>query len=344
MNTPPALPSPQPARISRAALAGRIIDVHNHIGISIKSAANTEYPYAATAEGIAYRQSACGVDASVVFPYTPDLYFDPVALKDGRMVPAAQPLSPAPYAAENALVMAEVFRFCPELSRRLIPFVSIDPGRAIAAQLQALEALEAEYPVYGVKIVPVLCQSPVSALLREGRPLMDYALARRLPCLFHASPDKREGYSYAGDILDIMAAYPALRYCLAHAIGFHRGFLEAASRAANVWVDTGALKIQCELVHAGSPLLAHGSECFDSDYTDHRRVMQDLAAAYPDTIVWGSDTPAYSYIVRRRQGGGVQDFRLKATYEDEVAALRALAPAMQQRVGSSNTLDFLFGL
>jgi predicted TIM-barrel fold metal-dependent hydrolase len=336
MNTP---------HLTREALSGKIIDVHNHVGISIKSMANLEYPYAATVEGIAYRQRACNVDVSVVFPYTPDLYFDPVALAAGRMVPAQAPLSPAPYAAENAMVAAEVFRFCPELSHRFIPFVCLDPGRAVAEQVHHLMALAETYPIYGIKVSPILCQSPVARLLQDGAPLMDLAVERGWPVLFHAVCDPREGYSHASDIFRIIAAYPTLRYCLAHCLGFHRGFLDEADAAGNVWVDTAALKIQVELVHAGSPLLATGRDRFDADYSDHRSVMRSLAEQYPETIVWGSDTPAYSYIMRRQQAEGyVEEFRLKGTYEDEKAALDALPPALRERVSNLNTLDFLMGV
>ena len=335
MNTP---------HLTRDALAGKVIDVHNHVGISIKSMACLEYPYAATVEGIAYRQQACGVDVSVVFPYAPDLYFDPVALREGRMVPAAAPLSPAPYAAENAMVAAEVYRFCPELSDRFLPFVCMDPGRAVDAQIKALQALEAEHAIYGVKISPILCQSPALELLKGGRPLMDFIAARGWPILFHSVSDRREGYSHAADIFRVIEAYPQLRYCLAHCIGFHEGLLDRADAAPNVWVDTGAMKIQVELAEAESPIVAARSERIDADYSDHRAVMRTLVERYPSTIVWGSDTPAYSYIVRRQQAEGqFEDFRLKATYEDEKAALDALSADARARVSNTNTLDFLFG-
>jgi len=330
---------------NRNSLQGSTIDVHNHVGCSIKNLARLEFPYAATVEGIVYRQRACGVDVSVVFPLAPDLYFEPTALIEGRMVPAANPLCPAPYAAENAMVLYEVYRFCPELRDRLLPFLCIHPGHAVAAQLKALRRLSSEYPIYGIKVSPILCQTPALALQQEGRPLMDFIAERGWPILFHTVCDRTEGYSYAEDIFRIIETYPGLRFCLAHCIGFNKALLDRADTAPNVWVDSSALKIQVDLACAQSPIVAGPKERIDADYSDHRLVMRALAEQYPNTIVWGSDTPAYAYVVRRRQSeeGTFEDFRLKGTYEDEKAALDILAPESRQRVSNTNTLNFLFG-
>ena len=81
-----------------------------------------------------------------------------------------------------------------------------------------------------------------------------------------------------------------------------------------------------------------------ADYRHPGKVLRALAKAYPKRILWGSDTPAYSYMCRRRQGGEtIAEFRLKARYEDEVAALRFLSAELQHEVANANTCDFLFG-
>jgi predicted TIM-barrel fold metal-dependent hydrolase len=144
----------------------------------------------------------------------------------------------------------------------------------------------------------------------------------------------------------VVDANPQVRFCLAHSIAFHRGYLDRAARMDNVWVDTSAATIQVQLAREGSLLIAAGADRFDADYSDHRRVIKGLVDAYPDTILWGSDAPAYSYIVRRRQGEGpddFEDFRLKATYEDEVAAIDLLTDEERRAVTNTNTLKFLFG-
>ena len=92
-------------RVARAGLAGKVIDCHSHLGVSLKAYASAEYPYAQTAEGLYYRQLAGGVDVNVVFPFSADLHFDPARLVEGEMVPAERPVSPVPYTAENRLLM-----------------------------------------------------------------------------------------------------------------------------------------------------------------------------------------------------------------------------------------------
>ena len=328
----------------RVDFEGKVIDAHAHVGVSLKAYALGEYPYAQTVEGLAYRMGACGVDAAVVFPYTPELHFRFDALARGEMVPDDQPVSPAPYAAENRLLMREVFDYCPELSDRFLPFVSVDPARRVERQVRELEELADAYPVYGIKINPVLCQSKISGLLGPGEPLLDFAGAHGLPILIHTAPFGGDEYSQTADVFPVIDARPGLRFCLAHCILFHRGYLKRAAAMPNVWVDTAAMKIQVELM---TQLFDDGvprDEVIDADYSDYRRVMRTLCAAHTETMVWGTDSPAYSYICRRKQAEGTYaDFRYKATYEDEVAALAALPATLRQRVGGSNVLDLIFG-
>jgi len=328
----------------RRELDGKIVDAHAHLGVSVKAYALGEYPYAQTAEGLAYRMRAGGVDAAVVFPYTPELHFDLAQATSGELVATQDPVSPAPYAAENRLLMREVFDYCPELSDLFLPFVSIDPARSVERQLGELERLAGEYPVYGIKINPVLCQSPVAALLDAGAPLLDFAERHNLPLLIHTNPFGTDAYSDTADVFRIIEARPGLRHCLAHCILFHRDYLARADAMSNVWVDTAAMKIQVEMMtqlFAGD--VSH-DDCIDADYGDYLAVMRTLCGMFPDTIIWGSDSPAYAYICRRKQGEGMYEhFDLKATYEDEVAALNALDPELRRKIGGANALDFIFG-
>ncbi|HOX06742.1 MAG TPA: amidohydrolase family protein [Planctomycetota bacterium] len=332
-------------RLTRAKLAGKVIDGHSHAGVSLKAYALGEYPYAQTVEGLAAQQATGGVAASVVFPFSADLFFEPAALPEGRLVPAAEPLSPAPYAAENRLLLREIFDYCPELSRRFLPFVSIDPAREVAAQVRELTRLAGEHPFYGIKVNPVGCQSRAAELLGAGAALLDFAEERGLPLLFHATTLPGEEYSQAADIFRIIERRPKLRFCLAHGLLFHRGWLDRAAAAPNVWVDTAAMKIQVEFMRGelASGRVARG-DFLEADFSDHLAVMRALCDRHPDMVVWGSDSPAYSWICRRKQGEGVyQEFRLKGAYADEVAALNALGPELRAKVGGANALDFVFG-
>jgi predicted TIM-barrel fold metal-dependent hydrolase len=332
------------SRHGREDFAGKTIDGHTHMGVSLKAYALGEYPYAATAEGLAARQMACGVDVMVSFPFSADLYFEPAELARGNAVPAGRPLSAVPYAAENRLLMREVFDYCPEISDRFLPFVCVDPGREQKKQVAELTALAKDYPVYGVKIVGVLCQSRVTELFGAGSALLDWAEERGLGVLFHTSTIADE-YSGAEDVFRVVESRPAMRFCLAHCILFHEGYLERAAAMPSVWVDTAAMKIQVEvarqLVESGE---LRGAELLDVDLNDHLAVMRAICGRWPDMIVWGSDAPAYSYICRRKQGADdFREFRLKATYEDEVAALTALSPELRAGVGGANVLDFIYG-
>lgn len=332
--------------LTPADLAGKLIDAHSHVGVYLKAYMCMEFPYAQSLEGLYYKQRANGVDVNVIFPFGPELHFDMHETVAGNAVPAAKPISSVPYGIENAVLMRELFDCCPERKEHFLPFVCADPGREVAAQIAALEQLESKYPIYGIKISPVMCQMPATKLLDEGKPLVEFARTRNIPILFHTTTDARETYSHAELVFQVVDANPDVRFCLAHCIAFHRGYLDRAAAMENVWVDTSALKIQVQLGHESNPIMTTGPDRLDADFSDHRRVMRALVDAYPQTILWGSDSPAYSYIVRRRQGEGpedFEDFRLKATHEDEVAALEMLSDDQRRAVTNTNTLKCLFG-
>jgi predicted TIM-barrel fold metal-dependent hydrolase len=326
-------------------LRGKTIDVHTHVGVNVQAYARLEFPYCQSLEGLYYKQKANGVDYSVVFPFSGDLYFDIATLvREGRMVPAVNPISDVPYERENRLLLMEIFSFCPEYRQRFIPFVCVDPVRKVGAQLDVLRELELEFPFYGIKVSPVGCQSKITGLLEEGEGFIDFARQRNLPFLFHTTVHPEESYSQVVDALRVVEAHPDLRFCLAHCIGLHRAFLERADGAPNAWVDTAALKIQVQLAYENNPIMAPPQERWDWDYSSHIQIMRELVEHFPGTILWGSDAPAYAYICRRQQAPrSYVEFRLKANYEDEVAALQALAPEARKRVSATNIIRFLFG-
>ena len=330
--------------LERRDLAGKVVDVHAHAGINIKAFAETGFPYCSSIEDLFYRQTSNGVDCSVVFPITPELFFDiPHYVETGKLTPAARPISEAPYVRENQVLLNDVFRFCPERASHFLPFLSVDPGRKINEQLASLRELDREFPVYGLKIVPVACQTKVTRLLDEGEAFLGFARERNWPVLFHVTTDPGEGFSGAEDTFKVIEKHPELRYCLAHCIGFHRGHLDRANAMPNVWVDTAALKIQVQLAYENSSIMSSPPDRLECDYSDHLKVMQALVQQYPKTIVWGSDTPYHSFITRRFQGEGhYYEFRLKGTYEQEKAALDVLSPEERQQTGL-NALDFIFG-
>ena len=335
-------------RLTPGQLAGRVIDVHAHLGFSIKAFVATEYPYAQSAEGLYYRQKANGIDAGVVFPFSPELYFDPVEYLEGNAVPAEKPLSAAPFETENRMILREVYEFCPEYQGRFLPFFGIDPGREVARQVAVLEELADRYPVYGMKVMATASQMPINMLLKEGRPLLDFARSRDLPLLFHTTGDPDEPYSHPRLCFEVIDANPDLRFALAHCIAFQKEWLDRASTAANVWVDTSAFVIQVQATHEGHPVMAKEADRLPADYTSPADVLARLVAAYPQMIIWGTDSPYYQFICRRKQGTGkgesaFREFRLKATYEDEKAALDSLPQEERTQISNKNTLRYLFG-
>ena len=330
--------------LRREDLVGKTIDVHSHIGVHMKAYADIGFPYCVSAEDLYYRQIANGVDFSVAFPVYPMLHYDIHAyLETGRLLPHPRPISKVPYERENRLLLTDVYVFNPEKSGRFLPFIAVHPGHMVQEQLAVLRELEQEFPIYGVKINPVGCQTPVTALLGPGEPFFEFFAERNWPILFHVCVSEGEEYSQASDTLKVIEAHPELRYCLAHIAGVHEGYIRKADAMPNVFVDTAALKIQVELAHQRSPLMALPPDVVDADLSDHVAVMKALVERYPQTIVWGTDAPWHSYIDRRLQGDGVYaEFRLKGTHEQEMAAWHALTPE-QQRQLNANVLEFLFG-
>jgi hypothetical protein len=109
-------------------------------------------------------------------------------------------------------------------------------------------------------------------------------------------------------------------------------------------VDTSAFKIHCDLAAQDSFIVPKGKERFEADYRCPGKVMSALAESYPDTIIWGSDTP-YHYFMQKYtdSAGNLIDEKLSASYDDEIKILKSLSLAGIRRVSNANTLEFLFG-
>ena len=331
-------------RLAKKDLAGRVIDAHSHAGVALGMYGRAEYPYAQTIEGLYGQQRQGRVDIDVVFPFSADLYFDLRRLIGGRYVKARAPVSPVPYQAENTLLLREVFDYCPELSRRFLPFVSVDPARETRAQLRVVEQLLKRYPVYGIKINPAICQAPVIALLKEGRCFLSLAKEHNLPVLLHTSPAPADVCSYAGDAFKVIEEHPGIRFCLAHCILFSKPFLDRALAAPNAWVDTAAFKIQVDVCRDVAGRMIKRSDLIDADFTDYDDVFAAICDRYGERIVWGTDSPAYAYICRRKLNAARwQRFDYKGTYDDEVRLLRNRPPGSRRMIANRNTIRFLMG-
>ena len=332
-------------KLTREQLEGKTIDIHTHVGISYGMYMNQSFPCCQSAEDLCYRLAANNIDVAMSFPFGADLHFDQHALMQGRTKPTKRPISPTPYGIENQRLFKEAYEFLPHVRGRILPAISADPRRDAAGQVKVAEEIARQYPIYAIKIAPIAVQVGIRNLTSYGRPLLEFAAARDLPFLIHSAVSRGEQWSRVEDILDIAEANPHLRFCLAHIAGADKFHLARADAMPNVWVDTSALKIQVEVVHSDSPLMARGKRRFPADYSDHRKVLRALMDTFPNTIIWGSDSPAYSFITDRRDTSGRYiRFRLRATYEDEVAALDYLPAPLRLKASNTNTLDFLFGV
>ena len=328
-----------------ADLVGKTIDIHSHAGIQIREAAQISFPYCASVEDLAYRQRANGVDASVVFPTGPDLFFDlQLLIETGRKEPAASPISRAPYERENRLLLTDVFNFCPEHSGRFLPFISVDPGRLVDEQIAILRELEAEFPIYGVKIAPVSTQTRVTALLGEGSVLRVLRRAGTGPsCSTWPSPRARNTPRPPTRWRSSNAT-PSCATVLAHGIGFHRELLERADSLPNVWVDTFRLKIQVELAYHDSPLMALPPGALRVRLRGSSQGDAGAGRAFPrdDHLGHRFTLPQLHHAAAAR-GRGLREFRLKGTYEGRRwPRWDALTPD-QRAQNNANAWRSLFG-
>lgn len=323
------------------SLSGKVIDVHTHVGIAVLDYLGGAFPYCQSAESLVYRMNTAKVDVAVAFPLGSSAFFAPLRfLRDTPLMANWPDLSHVPYAVENRLICEEAYEKVPMAQGRILPFACIDPGRYVRQQIKQMEELADEYPVYGLKAVGVRVQSSHHHLAGKASSLMDFAAERDWPVLLHSTAYEGDKYCHTSVNLDVARKFPHVRFCLAHCLGFDKHYLDEADALPNVWVDCAAMKIQIE----PEEILAVPERRFPSDYTDFRTVFRDLVRKYPKTMIWGTDSPAYSYIQKRTYAdGSVVNFDLQGTYELEREALDALPKTSQKRVSNTNTRKFLFG-
>jgi predicted TIM-barrel fold metal-dependent hydrolase len=218
-----------------------------------------------------------------------------------------------------------------------LPFAILDPTREPAAQVRRLRELHREFPFHGLKIQPTIIQSEIRSLLTVGRGFVDLAAELDLPFLIHSSVAPDDVWSQASDILDVAAANPHVRFCLAHSCRFDRACLDRVAELPNTWFDCSAHRIHCEGVLRGLRYVAPAERRFPADYRDPTAVLAAMAAAYPKKLIWGSDTPFQSYVAK----DGDSFVSLRSTYAAETDCLHALSSDARAAIAHSNLLDLL---
>lgn len=307
------------------------IDNHVHIGIDPLFYVNGWSPYALDVPRLLGEVEGLGIDRWIVFPFVSYLGLDLEAMRRGEITPAAH--AEIPYRFENRRLLEEIARQVEGNRKKLLPFLMADPGRQQEAQVREWETVTREHRIYGIKIQATIIQSPITDLLDEGAVMLDFAAERNLPVLIHSSIAPADEWSQCADILRVADARPGLRFILAHSCRFHRPSLDRIAELPNTWFDCSAHIIHCECAVRGLPAVAIPSERFDSDYTSPSRVLQDLAAAYPEKLIWGSDAPFYSY-----EDANIQ---LRSSYHAEVTVFESLTADQQAHIAHRNTLAWL---
>lgn len=316
-------------------MASPLIDCHNHLGVDLFFYLNGYHPYAQDLPTLVTEGRHCGISRWVVFPMVANLTFDLAAMRRSALV--AGGLETVPYAYENERMLREIYELYPDLGRRTLPFVILDPMREPAAQIQRLRELYQTFPFYGLKIQATIIESDIRSLLTTGRGFLELAEELDLPFLIHSSVAAHDKWSQASDILDIAAATPHVRFCVAHSCRFDRACLDRVNALPNTWFDCSAHRIHCEGVTGGFDYVAPVERRVAADYRDPTAVLRTLAELYPKKLIWGSDTPFQSYVAKIN-GTFVS---LRSTYAEEVACLHALPDATQTAIAHDNLLALL---
>lgn len=294
------------------------------------------FPYAQQLQNLVREGRALGISRWIVFPFITNFALDVAAMREGQITFPGGPES-VPHAFENRRLMEEVYVLFADEGRDVIPFVVVDPMRATAEQARELRHLREEYLFHGIKLQTTVLQAPVKHLLSEGRVFLELAEEWDLPLLLHSSVLPEDTWAQASDILDVAEAAPQLRFCLAHSLRYDLPQLERLAELSNCWFDCSAHRIHCRLAVEGNPSVAPVDKRFRSNYNDPGQVLRDLAETYPRKLMWGSDSPAFSFVATFE---GIR-YDLWSTYADEVACLDALPPDLKRQVSETNTLEFL---
>ena len=308
------------------------IDCHTHIGVDHLFYLQGWSPYCSDIPRLLLEAEHAAIDAFVVFPFITYVGLDQEALRANRIV-----LPPAsgvvPYEFENRRLYEEIQQQTPDLRRRLWPLLIADPARRPQQQVEAWRRLPADYAVRGIKIQGTIIQSKVIRLLDEGACILDYAEEHNLPLLIHSSIKPSDEWSQCADLLRVVEARPRVRFILAHSCRFHHPSLQRVAELPNAWFDCSAHVVHCGCAVADLPAVAVPEERFPTDYTSPERVLRDLAEAYPDKLIWGSDAPYHSI--------HYEHVRMQSSYRREVACLDALPSDLRDRVCRHNTLAWL---
>ena len=313
-----------------------LIDCHNHIGADLLFYLHGDFPYAQQLVQMQHEGGPLGITHWVVFPFVSYAAMDVTKFRAGE-IGFDGGLEKVPYAFENRRLLEECHRLFPEEGKRTLPFVMVDPMRETDAQAAELMKLRATHRFHGIKIQSTIIQADIKRLAHEGKVFLDLAREWDVPFIIHSSVAESDLWAQAHDIIDIAEANPDIRFCAAHSCRYDKECLDRIQSLPNAWFDNSAHCIHCVGAVDDLPYIAPKARRFDSDYSDPARVIADLAAAYPDKFIWGSDSPFYSYAAEINH----EVVKLISTYEAEMAALLAAGDEVVKKISCTNTLRYL---
>lgn len=314
-----------------------IIDCHNHVGMELFAYLSNGYPYGQDIPTLVAEANRHHVDYSIIFPSVSYIALDLQLLREGRIRLAENGLAHIPYAFENERLATELYQFFPDFAERLLPFAIADPLRRVPEQLEVLKRQHEAHPFWGIKIQSTVIQAPILSLLKEGIGLIEFAEENNLPFLIHTSKLPTDLWAQALDVIKIAETWPSVRFCLAHSCRFDKTSLDRIAELDNCWFDCSAHRIHCMLAAKEHPAIATKATRFNADYRDPDSVLAALAEAYPHKLMWGSDSPYYSFAVKSL------DFveSLFSTYSAEAACLTHVPAHLRSSVAGENTAHFL---
>jgi predicted TIM-barrel fold metal-dependent hydrolase len=219
-----------------------------------------------------------------------------------------------------------------------------DPSRETEKQAVSLEELSEKHLVFGLKTATTYIQAFVNDLETKGKPILDFSQKKQIPIVFHSAINPADPWASVYDIVDFAERHPDIRVCIAHSARFVKPVLEKAGRLANCFVDLSAFIIHCKLALQNSAAVATKNIRFAADYSQPLAAMTRLAETYPDTVIWGSDTPFYYWIQKYFTGEGelVED-KLPCGYKEEAQLLNNLPIEIKTRITYTNSMRFIFG-
>jgi predicted TIM-barrel fold metal-dependent hydrolase len=143
-------------------------------------------------------------------------------------------------------------------------------------------------------------------------------------------------WAQVSDCLAVARAFPGVRFNLAHSLRFHEPLLHEAAGMANVWVDCAAHLAHCELARDNSPAVAPAGVRVKCDYANPTAALEAVHAILgPKKYLWGSDNPFMSWCDDK--------LRIMYTYEQEMAAVRALPERVRRDILTDAPVAWLFG-